>query len=527
MSARIEAGLRVSLRDGVCLSTDVYRPRGAGRVPAVLLRTPYGKQRHVEEGLGWVAHGFGFAAQDVRGRWESEGRFDPYAHEADDGPQAVEWLAAQPWCDGQVVTSGGSYAAQTALAAAVHPAVRAVIASVPALGRRATVYADDGIARLESHAWWWTTYAECRTERPDLFRGLLTCAPDLLRRLPLRELPAHLGAPLGDWLRPLEQPQLHDGEPDLPGLGAALMSVGGFHDAFVEGSLRVFDEGGAARDPRPARALVLGPWGHELRTRETRLDERVFGPQARLSLGALQVEWLRGLLGRAEPAPDVDVHVYVDGQDRWLGRAAWDDGGAARWRARGDWPEARGVRLFPAPGGALLEAPPAESSAAYESDPRDPFPSQVLPRDVSATAGRRDAARFESAPLERPLAFAGAPRFEAWAESDAPACDFVARLCEVHADGRSVHLTWGAASVCSATGAWEGRVALALRPLCLVVPRGHRLRLEITSSFFPALARHPQTLESRLECTRLAPARQRLRLGGARPAVLVLPELGA
>lgn len=523
MTCEVEADLRVPAADGVRLATDVYRPRAAGRVPAVLLRTPYGKQQHALEGLGWAARGFGFAVQDVRGRWESQGHFAPYVSEARDGARSVAWLAARPWCDGRVVLCGGSYAAHTALMAAAHPAVAAVIASVPALGRRATVHGHDGIPRLESHAWWWTTYAECRTDRGDLFRNRLTSDPDLLRTLPLRALPARLGAPLRGWVGPLAAPGVDAVEARLPALGVPVLAVGGFHDAFVESTLRVFARAGQTRPARPARALVLGPWGHELRTRETRLDERRFGPRAQLSLGALHVDWLRRVLGLSDAPPNVAVRVYVDGRDRWLGAEAWDDGGAARWLGEGAWE--RGLRLFPGAAGALRPDRPGRGSVAFDSDPAAPFPSQVLPRDVSATARRADVAVFETAPLRAPLAFAGAPRLELHAESSAPQCDFVARLCEVRADGRAVHLSWGAASTPDDGAArWTGRVEIALRPLCLVLPRGHRLRLEIASTFFPALARHPQTRVPRLDCTELAVARQRVLLGGTRATALVLPE---
>ena len=132
--ARVHAGIVVIAEDGASLATDVYRPRAAPR-PVVVLRTYLGKARHRAEALGWVEHGFGCIVQDVRGRYDSGGTWLPFTHEREDGHTTVEWVSRQPWCDGRVVLTGGSYGAFTAWAAAVsgHPAICAVIASVPAM----------------------------------------------------------------------------------------------------------------------------------------------------------------------------------------------------------------------------------------------------------------------------------------------------------------------------------------------------------------------------------------------------------
>jgi putative CocE/NonD family hydrolase len=115
----------VPARDGVRLATDIYLPalggrRAPGRFPVLLERTPYDKAApgNVANGQYFARRGYVCAVQDVRGRFASEGEWYPFAREAPDGYDAVEWLAAQDWCDGQVGTMGGSYAGsdQSALA---------------------------------------------------------------------------------------------------------------------------------------------------------------------------------------------------------------------------------------------------------------------------------------------------------------------------------------------------------------------------------------------------------------------------
>src|SRR4051812_3225701 len=110
-NARIEFDQRVVMRDGVALSTDVYRPDTAGRFPVILVRTPYdnGVASNIEEGRYWASHGYVYAVQDVRGRGDSSGEFYPIVHEAEDGYDAQAWAASQPWSSGKVGTTGGSY----------------------------------------------------------------------------------------------------------------------------------------------------------------------------------------------------------------------------------------------------------------------------------------------------------------------------------------------------------------------------------------------------------------------------------
>src|SRR6185295_16173806 len=104
-----EAGVEAVMRDGVKLKADVYRPRGDGRYPVLLTRTPYDRQAYVGTGPLLASHGYVVVLQDVRGRYESEGEFVPFRNEAADGYDSVEWAAALPHSNGQVGLFGGSY----------------------------------------------------------------------------------------------------------------------------------------------------------------------------------------------------------------------------------------------------------------------------------------------------------------------------------------------------------------------------------------------------------------------------------
>ena len=135
------SNVRVPMRDGVQLATDIYFPAvadqpAAGQFPIILERTPYDKAAagNVRNGKYFARRGYICAIQDVRGRFESEGEWYPFAKEAPDGYDTVEWLAAQPWSNGQVGTMGGSYCGsdQSALATLNPPHLTTMIVAVGA-----------------------------------------------------------------------------------------------------------------------------------------------------------------------------------------------------------------------------------------------------------------------------------------------------------------------------------------------------------------------------------------------------------
>jgi uncharacterized protein len=116
-------GAECRLRDGTVLRADVYRPVAGGDRPVLLHRSPYDKQIAQSDlayphPAWYAAHGYVVVAQDVRGRWRSDGDFYPFLHEADDGWDTVEWAARLAGCDGRVAMYGFSYAGATQLLAA-------------------------------------------------------------------------------------------------------------------------------------------------------------------------------------------------------------------------------------------------------------------------------------------------------------------------------------------------------------------------------------------------------------------------
>jgi putative CocE/NonD family hydrolase len=108
---RLKLDVKVSMRDGVLLSADIYRPPTGDTFPVLLLRTIYDNQqgRYVEWARSFVQAGYAVVMQDCRGRFDSDGVWEPYIHETEDGYDTHEWIGRQPWCNGKIGTFGISY----------------------------------------------------------------------------------------------------------------------------------------------------------------------------------------------------------------------------------------------------------------------------------------------------------------------------------------------------------------------------------------------------------------------------------
>ncbi len=523
VTSSVQAQIMVPMPDGAHLAALLVRPQSSP-APVVLLRTPYGRMRHLEEGLGWAQQGFAFVAQDVRGRYESDGAWIPYTDERIDGAATLNWLAVQPWCDGRVIVVGGSYAGFAAWAAALsqHPAVCAAIIAVPAMGSHHTMFDPTGVLNLADHTWWWMTYADGRTERPRLFEAMQQIQPAILKHLPVIDIADRLWADLPGWRERLRHgpdaiPPYAITDEDLAQLTIPVLHLGGWHDPFIAHTLHQWLLAGSAITPRPQQTLLVGPWTHTLAfTSGTTIGEREYGATARLPLGRIQVQWLRQVLGDTVTPALPRVRIFIMGENRWQEPPTWPLLTAPRC-------------LFAASDGRLI--PTAEALGGtdmFTSDPANPFPARSLPVDQRDLAERPDAIRYTTAPLSTALTWAGTPTVTLYATTDAPGTDWVVRLHEILPNGRMLYLGHG---LVDAVRACEGTFMpdcihsynIALKPQAITIPAGSCLGLEIASSAFPEHARNLQTGADRYTSVETRVASQSIHHGEPFPTCLVLP----
>lgn len=551
---RVTENLSAAMRDGVSLRGDLYQPDTEERRPLILIRTPYGKQGYRDDSLvrKAVDRGFGVFVQDVRGRYASDGDFDPYRQDGRDGHDTVEWLATQPWGNGRIGTAGLSYpgATQWLLAVEAPPHLVCIFPAMCFSSGRQFFYFN-GVWDLSWIPWTANNIA------PDVRRRRGLSGPRTgaeareqwkrdgraaLRHVPLDTLPLLEGVTdfYFEWL---DHPD--DGsywefaniEAKHDRIRVPAFNFSGWHDEGYGpvGATRNFTgmrRNGATETSRQQR-LVIGPWTHgEPTLASTKVGDRDFGAAAGLDYDALVLDWcdwhLRGIdRGISQAAP---VRVFIMG--------------ANRWRESHEWP-LPGTTLetmYLRAGGRLTaEAPgPGESPDRYVFDPNDPvedphYAAGLGPHDQRAIEARQDVLTFTSAPLVDDLEVIGNIEIRLWIASSALDTDFVARLLDVEADGTAWNLMSPTLEVIRARYRNNEREPELMRPdtpyeLVLrwgmtgnLFKRGHRVRVQVTSSFFPHLDRNPNTGRPVPHEGKLVAARQTVLHDAAHPSRVVLP----
>ena len=528
---QVRKNVGVPMPDGVVLLGDHYRPAGAdGPLPVVLVRSPYGRSGPV--GFVFAApmarRGFQVFIQSVRGTFGSGGLFRPFLPEREDGLATVAWLREQPWCDGQVAMTGGSYLGHTQWAVAPYadPPLSSVSLNITT-GAFSAAFYQHGTPNLLNALGW--TGLVGRQERGLAAlaggarqRSLLRRA---VRRVPLQAADLTVaGAPVAYWRDFVQHGEPGDdfwaGIDHDAGLAALppVSMVTGWWDLFLPGQLRDYAAIRAAGVP--AR-LTIGPWLH--------------GEPAELrAITQQDIAWLDHHL-RGGPAPSgPPVRVYLQGADRWLELADWPPPG----RTESTWYLRAGGELSPDP--ARGDGGPD----TFVYDPADPTPSAGGPLlfppgkqvDNAAIEARPDVLVYTSEPVPATMDLAGPVSARIFVRTGRRHADVFVRVCDVDPDGVSRNVTDGirrlrpetvpAADVeAGADGVLAVEVELA--PTAYRLKAGHRIRLQVSAGAFPRYARNFGTGEPFGTATSAVRCRIDVYHDAAHPASLSLPVLPA
>jgi putative CocE/NonD family hydrolase len=531
------------MRDGVHLAANIYRPSASGRLPTILVRTPYGKGTDITPNYqAFVDRGYAVVVQDTRGRYESEGQFRPLVQEPADGNDTLNWIARQSWSDGKIGMIGGSYRGivQWKVALLNNPHLKAIFPVVAGYDDyRDRFYSTGGAMKLGQRLLWMSENLRAPGFQPDFGKFIL--------HLPLRSSDIAATGQTSEMLQAALNHPSYDSfwknmsvRMQIDKIRIPVFLVGGWYDNFVQSDLEAY---AALRQRSNVHRIVIGPWPHNMSIRFAGVD---FGPSSMVPVRRLQLDWFdQWLKGKDAPLlSQPPVRIFVMGVNRWREARDWPP---ARMRVVTFYLESRG-RANTLSGDGELEQHPAEHAEPdrFVYDPRNPVPTAGGavccdprkfpwgPTDQRVVERRPDVLVYTSRPLRRDLEVIGPIKVVLFASTSARDTDFTAKLVDVFPDGSARNLSDGILRL-RYRKSLEREELVKPGEICRleidagvtsnVFRKGHRIRIEISSSNFPRFDRNLNTGRAMADEVQMVKASQVVYHDRLRPSQLLLPVI--
>jgi len=550
----VDRDVPAKMRDGVVLRADIYRPQAEGKFPVLLTRTPYDKRGEVEIGFLAAARGYVVVAQDVRGRYTSEGEWYTFKYESPDGYDTVEWAAALPYSNGKVGMFGGSYVGATQMLTAITapPHLAGILPVVTASNYHENWTYQGGAFEQWFDQSWTTGLAENTFDRR-LAKDSYATRWDA--KLPLTDYPLlDPGTPAGladyylDWLahpayddywKPLSIEE-HFSQIQVPAL-----HVAAWYDLFQDGSFRNYlgiKAHGGSEAARNGQRLLVIVGGHA--GMGPVIGEVDFGKDSVITENSIILRWydylLKGIdngMGGEKP-----VKLFVMGKNAWREEEGWP---LARAHETRYYLHSSGKASTLSGDGALsTTAPATEAGDKYIYDPADPAPTRGGPLccdgtheppgafDQRPVENREDVLVYTTPAFKQDTEVTGPITLEIYVSSSAVDTDFTGKVVDVGPQGFARNLTEGIlrgryrSSREKAELMNPGEVyklTLNLWSTSNVFLAGHQLRLEVSSSNFPRFDRNLNTGDDQAHSTRMVKATNAVYHDGKHPSALIVP----
>ena len=554
----IDAHVAIPMRDGVKLYGDVYRPNRDGKFPVIVIRTPYGVQRDgaSTSPIAFARQGYVAMMIDVRGRFESEGNWDPFRDEANDGYDIIEWAAVQAWSNGRVGTSGGSYLGHNQWRAA-SMAPPHLVASFPAVAST-SIYKNwafyGGAFRLSFNYGWGVSRMPFRIMQPQYWHTESGSPYELsydniLWTLPLKTADLAAGRQVKHWRDWVEHQSFDaywkaiDDEERFEKIQTPMHTLGGYFDIFLNGSINGYtgmrNRGGNERARLQSR-MILGPWGHGPSQKFGDID---FGPTAMRDQPAMELRWFDFHLKNEANGLDKEppVEFFFMGINKWQKADNWPPAGATYTpvylTSDGKANSGRGN------GRLTFIAAQATGNDQYSYDPNQPVmtlggnnccgtPTIAGPKDQRPLEIRNDVLVYSSELLSDPLAIAGPVKMKLHAATDGRDTDWMVKLIDVYPNGYAMNVAEGILRARFRKGVDQMELLEPNKPYEFEIDMagtanvflpGHRIRVDITSSNFPQFDRNPNTGAALGADAKTRIARQTIFHGSLKPSAIILP----
>ena len=566
----VERNVAMQTRDGVTLRADIYRPAGDGPFFVLLQRTPYNKDNTAVFARKAVARGYMVVAQDVRGRYASEGEWYTFKHEINDGYDAVEWVAALPHSNGKVGMFSGSYVGATQLLAAIsHPPHLAGICPIVTASNYHENWTYQGGAFEQWFAESWISSLAADSLNRTVRQNVNATTGSTV--LPLNQFPLFNKLDLGpgpegytrrlapyflDWL---DHPTYDSYwkqwsiEENYDKIQVPALTIAAWYDIFMGGSLRNYiglKAHAGTEAARNGQQLVVTLGGHSGWGRTIGAVD--FGPDAPFDENAITLDWYDYLfLGKQNQfANGKPVKIFVMGENKWRDEAEWPLERAKPTRfllhSVGDASSRARKANFSSGTGWLgpLVLDNEEPSDTFVYDPANPVPTvggplccdaihlAPGPRDQKEVESRPDVLVYSTPPLDSDVEVTGPVTLDLYATSSAVDTDFTAKLVDVWPNGFAQNLTEGILrasyreSTSEAKPIVPGKVyeyKIDMWATSNVFLKGHRIRLEVSSSNFPRFDRNLNTGKSASTSAVFVKATNTVLHDAAHPSALILP----
>ena len=527
-----KSSVETIMRDGTVLGADLYLPEGDGPFPTIVERTAHYKDRVFSNPLFTflAENGYAVLAQNAADRWRIERDVRPFftygLTDADDGFDTIEWAAAQDWCDGKIGGYGFSYPAwcQWMLAAENPPHLVAMFNG--GMTPRTTDWQMGGVYRIGRQLQWTLGPMAADTQRwfeephgPDSHDAYWNQKNTIDRDkwlwyLPQKDLPLEMIGGIREryveWLDHMHEDRWkldqNFGKIDIP-----VFHRTSWYDRLSR-TVEMFtgmQKLAPSEETRAAQRMIIGPWSHKgshLLPRQ--VAEVDFGPAAEQNVFDWIVPWfdywLKGI--QNETMDSAPVRLFVMGKNEWRNEQEWPLSRALQTEF---YLHSDGSANTPAGDGSLtVDVPQNEPSDNYSYDPRDPVmtlfhnESQDEPHDQRVLDHRRDVLIYQTEPLDSPIEVTGVPQITLYASSSARDTDFTAKLIDVYPDGFSQDLCYGIVRARFREGFDTPKLLEAgvvyeynieLMPTSNLFQKGHRIRVDISSSDFPNFDRNHNT----------------------------------
>lgn len=555
---------KAPMRDGVRLSTDVFLPDTPGRWPTIVLRTPYQSlwSRWIKHAIWWAERGYAFVIQDCRGKFESEGTFYAYVDDGVDSYDTLTWIADQPWCNGKIGTWGRSYGGiyQWMLGPLQSPDLTCMAAHVISDDFFRDNHYVGGAFQLTLSI----MAAICFSVNVDITQegsAQLYNNKRFMRQLPLIDMDiAAIGREIPFWRDWLTHDRYDEYWERINTVGkhhlidVPVFQQCGWYDAYPTSTFKHWEAmttQPADQGVRTSQKVLMGPWSHSIPT-SSKLAEIDFGPSAYRFLNEEDKRWYDFWLKGEENGvmDEPPIQIFVMGENTWRFESTWPlpNTEYTPWFLHSG---GKANSLF-GDGTLSMDAPASEPFDRFRYDPENPVPSvggnnstndwsqsaeePIIPGPVDQRMiGRRDDVLvYTSAPLEQDLEVTGYLEMVLYAASSARDTDFTVKLIDVFPDGYAMNISEG---ILRARYRNDDSNPELLEPnevekftirmyaTSMLFRKGHKLRVDISSSSFPRFSRNLNNGEPVATSTKIVVAEQTVLHSTEYPSHILLPVI--